>query len=38
MPDEVRYRRKFRNTSMSAGDMDFNDIDIGMNVNSLLYF
>ena len=38
MPDEVRYRRKFNNTSMSAGDMDFDDINIKMNVNLLLYY
>jgi hypothetical protein len=37
MPDEVRYNRKFINTSMSAGDIDFDDTNIGMNVNLLLY-
>ena len=37
MPDEIRYIRKYDNTSMSAGDMNFDDIYIGMNVNSLLY-
>jgi len=38
IPDEIGYRRKFNNTSMSAGDMNFGDINIGMNVRSLLYF
>ena len=38
MPDEIGYRRKFNNTSMSAGDMDFDDINIKMNVNLLLYY
>ena len=36
MPDEIRYRRKFSNTSMSAGDMEFNDINIGMYVISFI--
>jgi hypothetical protein len=35
MPDEIRYQRKFNNTSMSASGMDFGDINAMMNVNIL---
>ena len=37
MPDEIRYKRKFNNTSMSAGDMNFNDMNIKIDV-ILLHF
>ena len=33
MPDDVRYKRKFINTSMDADNIDFDDTNIGMNVN-----
>lgn len=39
MYDEIRYKRKYDNTSMSASGIDFGDINAMMNVNTLfIYF
>ena len=32
MFDEIRYKRKFNNKSMNIDDIDFDDINLSMNV------